>query len=249
MDVLFSILSSTFLVSLISFVGVVTLSLNEKLLKQILLLLVALSAGALIGGAFFHLIPEAIIDYSASNIEVLFSYVVAGFVVFFLLEKILFWRHCHDVGCEVHTFGYMNLIGDAVHNFIDGLTIAATFVSDVNLGIATTTAIAFHEIPQEIGDFGVLLHSGFDSKRAVLLNFITALTAILGGVLGFIISSQTKTFVSALLPIAAGGFMYIASSDLVPELREIADTKKSALTFVVFLLGILFMWLAKMFFA
>lgn len=249
MDNLVWIIGSTFFVSLISFVGVIALSLKEKLLHQILLLLVALSAGALMGGAFFHLIPEAISGYELSGIDALFSYVIFGFVLFFLLEKILFWRHCHDVGCKVHTFGHMNLIGDAVHNFIDGLTIAATFVSDVNLGIATTTAIAFHEIPQEIGDFGVLLHSGFKKTKAVLVNFITALSAVAGGIAGFLISSNIGNFVSMLLPIAAGGFMYIAASDLIPEIREIVSPKKSALTFVVFLLGILFMWLAKMVFA
>jgi len=244
------IIGSTFFVSLISFVGIITLSLKEKLLNQILLLLVALSAGALIGGAFFHLIPEAIGSVSiVGGLDNLFAYVIAGFIVFFLIEKILHWRHCHDASCTVHTFGHMNLIGDAVHNFIDGLVIAASFVSDFSLGVAATMAIIFHEIPQEIGDFGVLLHSGFKKQRAILLNFITALTAMLGGILGLIISSQTDTFVSVLLPIAAGGFIYIASSDLIPELREIVDTKKSALTVIVFLLGILFMWLAKIFFA
>lgn len=249
MSELLWIAGSTFLVSFISFVGVLALSLKEKMLNQILLLLVALSAGALIGGAFFHLIPESIAGYGVEEIDTLFAYVIAGFVVFFLLENILYWRHCHDANCGVHTFGYMNLIGDALHNFIDGLVIAASFVFNTQLGIATTAAIAFHEIPQEIGDFGVLLHSGFKKSRAVLVNFITALTAVAGGMAGFLISSSIENFVSILLPLAAGGFMYIASSDLVPELRKIADAKKSVYTFVVFLFGIALMWLTKMFFA
>jgi zinc and cadmium transporter len=249
MSVLFWIISSTFLVSLIAFVGILTLSLRERLLKRILLLLVALSAGALMGGAFFHLIPESVVVCAVEELDMLFAYVIAGFAIFFLLEKILYWRHCHDPKCDVHTFGYMNLIGDALHNFIDGLVIAAAFVSNIKLGIAATAAIIFHEVPQEIGDFGVLLHSGFKKQKAILMNFISALAAILGGFVGFLISSQVESFVPMLLPIAAGGFIYIASSDLIPELQKVVDAKKSATTFLVFLFGIVLMWLAKMVFA
>lgn len=249
MSVLIWIIGSTFLISLIAFVGILTLSLRERLLKRIVLLLVALSAGALMGGAFFHLIPEAVIGCAVAELDVLFAYVMAGFTIFFLLEKVLYWRHCHDPKCGVHTFGYMNLIGDALHNFIDGLVIAAAFVSSTSVGIATTIAIAFHEIPQEIGDFGVLLHSGFKKQKAILMNFISALAAILGGFVGFLISSQVESFVHILLPIAAGGFIYIASSDLIPELRKVDDAKKSASTFLVFLFGIALMWVAKAVFA
>jgi zinc and cadmium transporter len=249
MDTLFWIIGSTFLVSLVAFVGVLALSFKKRLLEQAMLLLVALSAGALIGGAFLHLIPEAVTSYPVGKLDVLFSYVIVGFVIFFLLEKLLYWRHCHDIECDLHTFGYMNLIGDALHNFIDGLVIAAAFLSDINLGIATTVAIAFHEIPQEIGDFGVLLHSGMKRNRAILLNFMTALASVVGGIAGFALSSQIGAFVPMLLPIAAGGFIYVASSDLIPELQKIADTKKSATTFFVFIFGIVLMWLAKMVFA
>lgn len=243
------IIGSTFLVSLFSFIGIFTLSLREKFLKRIMLLLVALSAGALMGGAFLHMIPEAVSGCATKQLDSLFIYVITGFVVFFVLEKILFWRHCHDVDCDVHTFGYMNLIGDGVHNFIDGLVIAAAFVSSPELGIATTIAIIFHEIPQEFGDFGVLLHSGFEKSRALLLNFATGLTAMFGGFVGFVISSRIESFVPALLPIAAGGFIYISASDLIPEIRKVVDVKKSASTFVVFLFGIVLMWLTKMVFA
>lgn len=249
MSTLIWIIGSTFLISLIAFVGILTLSLKERLLKRILLLLVALSAGALMGGAFFHLIPEAVIGCAVAELDMLFAYVMAGFAIFFLLEKVLYWRHCHDPKCDVHTFGYMNLIGDALHNFIDGLVIAAAFVSSTKVGIATTIAIAFHEIPQEIGDFGVLLHSGFKKQRAILMNFVTALAAIVGGFAGFLISSSVESFIPALLPIAAGGFIYIASSDLIPELRKVDDAKKSASTFLVFLFGIALMWMAKAVFA
>jgi zinc and cadmium transporter len=249
MDTLVWILGSTLLVSLFSFAGVVTLSLNDKLLKRISLVLVALSAGALMGGAFLHMIPEAVSGCAAGELDALFTYVIVGFVAFFVLEKVLFWRHCHDVNCEVHTFGYMNLVGDGVHNFIDGLVIAAAFASSPRLGIVTTIAIIFHEIPQEFGDFGVLLHSGFKKSRALLFNFLSGLTAMAGGVVGFFVSSNVEAFVPALLPIAAGGFIYISASDLIPEIRKVTDVKKSASTFVVFLFGILLMWLTKLVFA
>lgn len=246
MNSLVWIVGSTFLVSLLSFLGILTLSFKEKFLKEITLLLVALSAGALMGGAFFHMIPESIENF---DIDSLFIYVIAGFVIFFLLEKILYWRHCHDVNCDVHTFGYMNIIGDALHNFIDGLVIAAAFISNFEVGIATTIAIIFHEIPQEIGDFGVLLHSGFKKSRAFLVNFITALTAVLGGIIGFVISFYVSEFVPTLLPIAAGGFLYISASDLIPEIRKVVDVKKSVSTLLIFLVGIVLMWVTRVVFA
>ncbi len=248
MNTLIWILASTFLISLVSFIGVLTLALKKKMLEQALMFLVALSAGALIGGAFIHLIPESIGSFTSGELDILFSYVLVGFVIFFLLEKVLYWRHCHNADCHVHTFGYMNLVGDALHNFIDGIVIAVSFISNVNVGIASTIAIAFHEIPQEIGDFGVLLHSGMKRERAIMLNFVAALTAMMGGITGFFISSMIESFIPMLLPIAAGGFIYIASSDLIPELREVADVKKSVLTFLVFILGIAIMWIAKMVF-
>jgi len=248
MDALLWTLAGTGLVSVISFVGVVGLSFRDKLLRELLLLFVALSAGVLIGDAFFHLLPESFVT-CAGGVEGVFAYVTFGFVVFFLLEKVLHWRHCHDADCSVHTFGYMNLAGDALHNFIDGLAIAASFVSGELLGMATLAAVVLHEIPQELGDFGVLLHSGFGKWKAVSMNFLTALTAVAGGVIGFIISSQTGAFVPMLLPITAGGFIYIAASDLVPELRNVTDIRKSVSTFAVFIFGIALMWVAKIYFA
>ena len=143
----------------------------------------------------------------------------------------------------------MNIIGDALHNFIDGLVIAAAFISNFEVGIATTIAIIFHEIPQEIGDFGVLLHSGFKKSRAFLVNFITALTAVLGGIIGFVISFYVSEFVPTLLPIAAGGFLYISASDLIPEIRKVVDVKKSVSTLLVFLVGIMLMWITRVVFA
>lgn len=243
MSTLLWIIISTFLVSIIAFIGVFSLAIKEKLLERILLILVTLSAGALMGGAFLHLIPEAA-EFSKN----IFLYVLVGFTAFFFIEKVLHWRHCHKEKCPVHSFAYMNLFGDAVHNFIDGLIIAASFIADIHLGIITTIAVAFHEIPQEIGDFGVLVYGGFKRMRALFLNFITALTAIFGGIVGYFMSSYIDHSVTFLLPFAAGGFIYIAASDLIPEIRQ--GTIKVSLwrtltIFGIFIIGIALMYSLK----
>lgn len=233
--------TATIIVSLISFIGVVTLALKTKLLNKIVLLFVGFSAGALIGGAFLHLIPEAL-ESECSNI---FLYVIIGFVAFYALEKILHWRHCHKGKCKIHIFTYLNLVGDAAHNFIDGLVIAASFIVSIKLGLVTTLAVIAHEIPQEFGDFGVLIYGGFSKAKALAYNFLSALTAILGAVAGFFLSSMMEGGIVFLLPLTAGGFIYIASSDLIPELRKETDIKKSLLPFIFFLLGLVFMWAIK----
>jgi len=239
------IILATIIVSLISFVGVVTLALKDKILNKILLILIGLSAGALMGGAFLHLLPEAV--EKSTGLDV-YLFVLIGFILFFLIEKVLHWRHCHKGECDVHTFHYMNLVGDSIHNFIDGLIMAASFVVSAPLGITTTIAIATHEIPQEIGDFGVLIYGGFSKKKALTLNFLVALTAVIGGVVGYFISSRVENTVLYILPFAAGGFIYIAATDLVPEIRKELDIKKYMATLFVFICGILIMWLTKIFF-
>jgi zinc and cadmium transporter len=233
---------ATFIVSLISFVGVVCLALTEKVLNKILLILIGLSAGALMGGAFLHLLPEAV--EKSTGLDV-YLFVLIGFILFFLIEKVLHWRHCHKGECDVHTFQYMNLVGDSIHNFIDGLIMAASFVVSIPLGITTTIAISTHEIPQEIGDFGVLLYGGFSKKKAITLNFVVALTAVLGGIVGYFVSSLIENIVIFILPFAAGGFIYIAATDLVPEIRKELDMKKYMMTLFVFICGILIMWVTK----
>ena len=230
---------STLIISLISLVGVFTLALKEKTLNQILLLLVGFSAGALAGGAFLHLLPESLEELKAPET---FLYTLLGFTLFFLMERILYWRHCHEGKCDVHAFSYLNLFGDGLHNFIDGLVIAASFVGGVPLGIATSLAVASHEIPQEIGDFGVLLYGGFSKGKALFYNLLSGLTAVLGGVIGYYLSSAVSGLSVVLLPLTAGGFIYIAASDLIPELHKEKDANKSNLAFVLFILGILFMW-------
>jgi len=179
---LLNILIATIIISLIAFVGAFTFLLKKELLNKALLVLVALSTGALLGGAFLHLLPEAIAEKDADL--AVFLYLLLGFSIFFVLEQFLHWRHQHSAAPNVKPFSYLILVSDAVHNFIDGLVIAASFVTSFPLGVATTLAVSLHEIPQELGDFAVLIYGGFRPKRALLLNFISQLTAILGGVTG-----------------------------------------------------------------
>lgn len=242
------ILIATFLVSIISFVGALTLFFKRDFLNKILLVLVALSAGALIGGAFLHLIPEAIMEVGLNEGEILkvFLFVLLGFSTFFVLEQFINWHHHHDcVSCEkVAPFSYLVLISDAVHNFIDGLIIAASFVVAWPVGIVTTLAVALHEIPQEIGDFGVLVYGGMKVKKALIWNFLSALVAVIGGIVGFFLSGFMGESMVYLLPFAAGNFIYIASSDLIPEIKH--KNERSVGYFLVFLVGICLMLLFKL---
>jgi len=234
-------LAASVIVSLISFVGIISLLLKENLLNKILLLLISFSAGALIGGAFLHLIPEAVEKSGHSEV---YLFVIVGFILFFILEKYLHWRHCHKGKCEIHTFTYLNLVGDGVHNFIDGLIIGSAFVVNINFGIATSFAIIMHEIPQEIGDFGVLVYGGLNKNKALFYNFLSALMAVLGTVIGYALANISDGFLKLLMPMAAGGFIYIASCDLIPELHKQQDIKKATLAMAVFILGVAFMYFA-----
>ena len=241
--VLFWILASTFLVSLVSLVGIFTLSIRENLLHKILFCLIGFSAGALIGSAFLHILPECL-EYNKST--TVFSYLIFGIIIFFLMERYLHWRHCHEEGtCKTHTFTYMSLVGDGFHNFIDGMVIAASFMVSLKLGLVTTFAIILHEIPQELGDFAVLIYGGFTKQKALLFNFASALMAVIGAVAGYFIADFSKSFLNFILPFTAGGFIYIATSDLIPELHKENDLKRSTAAFFAFLLGIAFMALAK----
>ncbi|MCX6818057.1 MAG: ZIP family metal transporter [Candidatus Aenigmarchaeota archaeon] len=232
-------IASVLIVSAISLIGVITISIKEEKLAKILLYLVGFSAGGLLGGAFIHLLPEAV-EASGFGLMVSVS-VLSGMIVFFIMEKAVHWRHCHvpTSKSHPHPFAYMNLVGDSVHNFIDGLIIGASYLASVPIGIVTTLAVVFHEIPQEIGDFGVLLHGGFSRKKALYLNFITALTAVAGTIVAIIASYAVENLTAFLVPFAAGGFIYIASSDLIPELHKDAyETKKSFVQLLTIVLGI-----------
>ena len=243
MSILLTIIIATFLITLCVWVAVIFLYLKKDLLDKITLFLVALSAGALMGGAFLHLLPEASAEIRSDK---LYLIVLVAFIFFFFMEKVLYWRHCHKGKCEIHTFGYMNLFGDALHNFIDGLVIASTFLMDYRLGIVTTLAIALHEVPQEIGDFGVLIYAGFKKKKALFTNYLVALTVVVGGVVGYFVSQPLHQIIPYLLPFAAGGFIYIAASDLMPEIIREENLKKSITTFFVFITGIAIMMLVKL---
>ena len=243
MAILLMIILASFAITLCVWAAVLFLMFKKEILEKILMFLVSLSAGALMGGAFLHLLPEAAEELES---ELLFGVFLASFVFFFLLEKIIHWRHCHKADCKIHSFGYMNLAGDAVHNFIDGLTIASTFMVNPALGISTTLAVAIHEIPQEIGDFGVLVYSGFKKKTALLINYAVAMTVVAGATAGYFFFSYLQSALPYLLPFAAGGFVYIAASDLMPEIRKEMDFKKSMVSFSVFIAGILMMYLVKL---
>ncbi|MBX4212015.1 ZIP family metal transporter [Candidatus Pacearchaeota archaeon] len=236
-------LLSVFIVSLISFVGVFVLGIKAERLKTLLIYLVSFSAGALFGDAFIHLLPE-IAKNQGFSLNVSLS-ILGGIIIFFILEKIIHWQHCHlpITTTHVHPFSYMNLVGDGVHNFLDGAIIAAGYFVSIPAGIATTLAVVLHEIPQEIGDFGVLLHGGFSKGKALALNFLSALTAFFGALLVLIIGVERSSLVEPfLVPLAAGGFIYIAGSDLIPELHKETKLSKSIIQLLFFILGIAVMF-------
>jgi zinc and cadmium transporter len=244
---LVSILISTFLISLIAFIGALTLFLKEKLLNKILLILVAFAAGSLIGGAFLHLLPEAILEAGATASFNLFLALLLGFCIFFILEQFLLWHHQHAISHSVKPFSYLNLISDAVHNFIDGLVIAASFIANFVVGIATTLAVALHEIPQEIGDFGVLVYGGLKKRKALMLNYLSAITVIFGGIVGYLLHGLVSSIIIFLLPFAAGNFIYIASADLIPEIKHKVSFTQSLAHFLAFLAGLAIMLMLKLF--
>lgn len=251
MEILFLIIVFTFLISLLGFVGVLTLFFKEEFLNKIILFFVAFSAGALIGDSFLHLLPESISEFgnSENNIFNIFLYLIFGFVFFFVFENYINWHHHHNLShseiCAPKPLSYLILFSDALHNFIDGLIIAASFLVNFSLGIVTVLAIVLHEIPQEFGDFGVLVYGGFKKSRALFFNFFSGLTAIFGGIFGYFLAKSLEGSLLFLLPFAAGSFIYIASSDLIPEIKDPKNPKKAAINFFIFLMGIGLMWLLR----
>ncbi len=230
-------LVSVITVSLISLIGVLTLSFKAEKLKKFLFLLVSLSVGALLGDVFLHLLPEIGQDQSI--------FILLGILLFFILEKFLRWRHCHDNDCKEHNvapIASINLIGDLAHNIIDGMIIGASYLAGIGVGITTTIAILLHEIPQEIGDFGVLLHGGLTTKKALFYNFLSACGAILGTIISLSLGGKISGYTQILLPITAGGFLYIAGSDLIPELHKENNAKNSFWQLAFITLGIALMY-------
>jgi len=237
-------LGAVFLTSLISLVGVVALAVNPQKLSKIILFLVSFAAGGLFGDSFFHLLPEIASQFGFG----LFTSIaiLSGILVFFILEKFISWRHCHIPTSDAHPhpIAFMNLIGDGLHNFTDGIVIAASFLISFPLGATTTIAVILHEIPQEIGDFGVLVHGGFSRSKALLFNFLSGLLAILGAFSVLVFSSKLS-LIPFLIPFTAGGFIYIAGSDLIPELKKEVAIGKSLLQFLGIVIGSLGMFLLK----
>ncbi|MBI4448707.1 ZIP family metal transporter [Candidatus Woesearchaeota archaeon] len=231
-----------FIISLISFVGIFTLSMRQEQIRRILFYIVSFAAGSLLGAAFLDLLPEAL---ETGGRESVFALLLIGILTSFVIEKFLFHYHCHHHGKQhkdhyhIKPVGFLNLIGDGVHNFIDGIVVAGSFFAGPHVGISTSIAIIAHEIPQEISDFGVLLHAGFTRARALLFNFLTACMAIVGAIIGFIFSTTIESFTTYLVAFAAGNFVYIAASDLIPELHHETDMRKSFLQFVMLVIGIL----------
>lgn len=235
-------LVSVLLVSVVSFVGLLILTIKQKNLKKFLLFMVSFAAGAMLGDVFIHLLPELIESGEFSLYSSL--YILGGIVLFFVLEKIIHWRHCHLSAAKdhVHPLAFMNLVGEAVHNFIDGVLIAGSYLLSIPVGIATTIAVLLHEIPQEMGDFGVLLHSGMKPKKALLLNFLIALTAVVGALIVLGIGLDQHEITSVIIPITIGGFLYIANADLIPELHKDVKVSNSIIQLFSFLVGVAVMF-------
>lgn len=234
-SILAQILLATTAISGLALISALGLSLFPQFLKKTTLYLVALAAGTMLATGLFELLPE-----SAHLLGLEMSlWIVAGtFAALLGAEKILNWHHCHDGDCENRPMGYLNLFGDGIHNFLDGIVIAAAFQVNPAVGTATTIAVALHELPQEIGDFGVLLHAGFTRWQAVIANLGVAILAVLGGFVGFTLTQNNFAIAPYLLPVAAGTFLYLAAVDLIPEFRHEENRLKSILLFGCFLIGL-----------
>jgi zinc and cadmium transporter len=222
---------------------------KPHLTDRILPGLVGLAAGTMLGSAFLHILPESF-EFLSPTAALAIS--LASFTFFFLMEKVFHWHHCHETDCEDaqhhHSMGYINLVGDGFHNFLDGMIIAAAFMVSPWLGFSTSFVIALHELPQELGDFGVLLSSGFSRNQALLSNFVIGCAAIFGGCFAYFFQFQTVALTQYLLPVAAGNFIYLAASDLVPVMKDDKHVARSFLVFSLYLIGIASIILSGFFF-
>ena len=231
----------SFFGSVFCLIGGIFLLWRQKLAKKIAIYLISFAAGALLGAAFLHMLPEAVGKEGSS----ILIYTLMGILVMFVLEKFLLWYHCHNKKCPVHGFAYTILIGDGVHNFIDGIIIGASFLINIPLGIITALAVAVHEIPQEIGDFGVLIHAGWKRKKVLFYNLLMALATPVAAILVYFSSSFFNNALVPLIAFAAGNFIYIASSDLIPEIHKHYSPGKAVLQTLCLGLGILLIWLVE----
>jgi len=237
MNVLVLILFFGMLGSIGSVAGAALLLLFPERVRKILVPgLISYATGTLLGAAFLGMIPHAL-----ENIEPFrtLATVLAGIILFFLLEKLVIWRHCHDGECQIHSVaGPLILFGDAFHNFVDGIVIAAAFLTNTPLGVATAFAVIAHEVPQEIGDFAILLDSGYAKQRAFLYNILSSSTTFPGAVISYFFLKATKTAVPYILALSAASFIYIAMADLIPELHKRFGVRATVRQFLLFISGI-----------
>lgn len=228
---------STLIISLIALIWIIFLGFQQEKLKKIVIYLVSFSAWALLGDVFLHLLPEMVETWFTLKTSI---FMLGGILFGLVTEKVIHRNHCHMpiTKTHIHHFAIMNLIGDFVHNIIDGLIIWASYLVSIPVGIATTAAILFHEIPQEIGDFWVLVHGWFSKKKALIINLLTWLSAIIWVIIALLISNYVVNLTSFLIPFAAGSFIYIAGADLIPELHKENKFWQASLQILFFLIGI-----------
>lgn len=230
------------LVSLAGVIGAYGLIRFFVLGRAKIMILVSFAAGSMMAVSFFDLLPEAIGD--GGNVMLIMEYLVLGFVIFLLIEKAFLLFHCHEENCNLHSSVKLVMVGDSVHNFLDGVAIAASFLVSPTLGVTTTMAILIHEIPQEFGDIGVMMHAGFSKSKALVFNLLSAAFAVFGGVLGFYYLNRFAFFLPYILALTAGGFIYIAATDLLPEVHAESDTRtKISVHSIAMILGILAIWI------
>ena len=241
MDPFFLTLVATAVISFLALSGSILLFFKDQFLKHISLYLIALASGALLGTAFLHLLPEILEEGFP---EQGFMVLLGGFLFFYIAEKLLHLHHGAE-GVDEHNpreLGVLSLSADAIHNFMDGIILAVAFLVDVKLGLVTAAAVALHEIPQEIAEFGVLLYAGFSKYKALIFNFLSATTIILGGIAGFIFQDILISFIPFVLLFAAGSFLYIGASDFIPEFKKEREPRKALLLSLTFFFGIFLMW-------
>jgi len=208
----------------------------EKIRHSIVPCLISYATGTLLGAAFLGLLPHAM---SHAQPTPVLAVVLAGIIGFFILEKIVVWRHCHDGECEVHgRAGALILVGDAFHNFVDGVTIAAAFIASIPVGIATGLAILAHELPQEVGDFAILLESGYTRRQAILYNILSGLSTFPGALLAYFLLTAMQRLIPYVMAISAASFIYIAIADLIPSLHHKSELKQAIRQFIFILAGI-----------
>ncbi|HSB47278.1 MAG TPA: ZIP family metal transporter [Candidatus Bilamarchaeum sp.] len=233
-------LAATVAVSMVSLVGIALLSLNKKTMDTVVFVILSFATGTLFAAAFFDLLPEAI---EGLGTEGVFATALSGIMVFFVLERLVHWHHeHHDHREHEKPVAYLVLVGDGLHNFFDGVAIMASFITSAELGMTTTFAIIFHEIPQELSDFTLLKYAGFSTKKALIFNLLSGLTSIVGAVAFFYFASSVDKLQFYGLAFTAGAFLYIAGTDMLPELHKQEEASKSVIQLVSMVFGIVFIW-------